>query len=245
MVCRKILAGTDWAVPEEVPVIRLEDLVKGESLGQGISGITYKGSFYLPDGEVVPVAIKEYIGPDAMTEMDKEARVLHKLNGTAGAPRLHGVLMEPLSLVMELCAGVCYDTFMNTASVDDALKVFIELVSEVKALHHAGYCHCDLHGGNIIISDTPDLTVRLIDFGLSEKVDEKPHDLAYLWTTMDSERLLELGASIAGAVGHTPAGREFREATLKQPIGDDAELDELASLATDALLEWLDEYGMV
>lgn len=63
----------------------------------------------------------------------------------------------------------------NTSPVEFAVKVMKRVLAGLLALHDAGYIHRDLDPSNIMI--TTDGKIKIIDFGISKKVDGlKTHD---------------------------------------------------------------------
>lgn len=88
-------------------------------------------------------------------------------------PKLRGVIdfhvqkklmvrVTEAALVMELVDGRPLDAFLPR-KLSDILDVFIQTAEALKALHDAGYVHCDLKPGNILLNS--DGSVKVIDLG--------------------------------------------------------------------------------
>jgi serine/threonine protein kinase len=66
------------------------------------------------------------------------------------------------ALVMEFFDGVPMGKRLK-ASIQTVVKIFIHTANALAALHQAGFIHCDIKPGNILVNDRRD--VRLIDLG--------------------------------------------------------------------------------
>jgi serine/threonine protein kinase len=66
------------------------------------------------------------------------------------------------ALVMEFFDGVPMGKRLK-ASIQTVVKIFIHTANALAALHQAGFIHCDLKPGNILVNDRRD--VRVIDLG--------------------------------------------------------------------------------
>ncbi|UMM39838.1 hypothetical protein L5515_016724 [Caenorhabditis briggsae] len=66
----------------------------------------------------------------------------------------------------------------------NCVRLLHQLVKAVEALHNMGYCHRDIHPGNILLKRESGglLTVKLIDFGVAENLYPPPHP-AYDWSS--------------------------------------------------------------
>lgn len=78
-------------------------------------------------------------------------------------PRLHG----RACLAMEYLEGCSLEEYVKgrTLSKRDATTLALEVLSIIAIVHRYGVLHCDLHPGNIFITDTG--SVKVIDFGAS------------------------------------------------------------------------------
>ncbi|KAG7156209.1 putative tyrosine kinase-containing protein 3 [Homarus americanus] len=128
----------------DLPQLTWDHLSLMGKVGTGRYGVSHHGQLTLDNGDVTEVVVKIlHSGKDNT----KEARVLHELAGTGGAPILYGVTTNPHAIVMQYCRGVTLSTI----------------------LHH--FSHLDLHAGNVIIdTSTSPYTCHLIDVGMSERI---------------------------------------------------------------------------
>ncbi|CAO4383660.1 unnamed protein product [Caenorhabditis nigoni] len=69
-------------------------------------------------------------------------------------------------------------------SIGNCVRLLYQLVEAVQALHNLGYCHRDLHVGNVTIKRESDggLTVKLIDFNGAVKLDPPPYPTCVMTT---------------------------------------------------------------
>jgi eukaryotic-like serine/threonine-protein kinase len=73
-------------------------------------------------------------------------------------------------LFMEYVPGYCLADSEYVGSMEETLRVFLEVANGLQAMHHAGYVHADMKPNNILL--TPDNQVKLIDLGQSAKIHE-------------------------------------------------------------------------
>lgn len=80
----------------------------------------------------------------------------------------------------------------NQLSLQELIKMFLQLAEALKELHKIGYIHGDIKPENIIFH--PDGYLVLIDFGISEKIGEPRKDLSlyYTWWFRDPRFLMNL-----------------------------------------------------
>jgi len=74
-------------------------------------------------------------------------------------------------VVMDYADGEDLEKYLKkrSFSVEEAMKVFNELLAGISAIHNANIVHRDLKPANIFIKD--DMTVKVLDFGLSKLID--------------------------------------------------------------------------
>ena len=87
-------------------------------------------------------------------------------------------------VVMELVRGMTFKSFFNSRisqlnaeqQSQSLLWFLIRIVRSISALHAAGYSHRDLHRSNILLDVRGSKVhgIRLIDFGLSRKLEHLP-----------------------------------------------------------------------
>jgi serine/threonine-protein kinase len=79
-------------------------------------------------------------------------------------------------LVMEYLEGETLAAIRERGelSVDQITELGAQIASALAALHAAGYVHCDVKPDNVLV--LADGRVKIIDFGVSRRVDEPPQD---------------------------------------------------------------------
>lgn len=73
-------------------------------------------------------------------------------------------------LFMEYVPGICLADSAYKGSLEETLRIFLEVAHGLQALHLAGFVHADMKPNNILL--TPDKAVKLIDLGQSAKIHE-------------------------------------------------------------------------
>jgi len=83
-------------------------------------------------------------------------------------PKIFGYNIFKNEIEMEKFHGETLTDLINTNSLSlvDFLKIFVELIEIINAIHQVGFSHEDLHPGQILIN-THTFDFRLIDFGAS------------------------------------------------------------------------------
>lgn len=130
-----------------------------------------------------PVAVKvmaSHLAEDesALARFQREAEIISQLHH----PHVVQVLDFDTTddgkpyLVMELLQGRSLDAVLakhRRLAVAPALRVAIQAASALSAAHNAGIVHRDLKPANIFLIDAGDqLFVKLLDFGISKRIDE-------------------------------------------------------------------------
>ncbi|KAG7166667.1 putative tyrosine kinase-containing protein 1, partial [Homarus americanus] len=149
----------------DLPQLTWDHLSLMGKVGTGRYGVSHHSQLTLDNGDVTAVVVKIlHSGKDNT----KEARVLHELAGTGGAPILYGVTTDPHAIVMQYCRGVTLSTILHhfRYQVHHRQEAY-----DATCFHGAGYSHLDLHAGNVIIdTSTSPYTCHLIDVGMSERI---------------------------------------------------------------------------
>lgn len=139
-----------------------------EVLGTGGSAVVYA----VHDRELGRDVALKVLRPDRMTEgMLKRFRREVAVAREADSPRLVkvydiGTAGETVFLTMELVEGESLRERLHRGplDVDDAIRIGLEVLEGLKALHALGLVHRDVKPGNVLLADSGG--VKLADFGL-------------------------------------------------------------------------------
>jgi eukaryotic-like serine/threonine-protein kinase len=167
------------------------------ALGRGGMGEVWRARDTTLDREVAIKALPDALAddPDRLARLEREAKVLASLNHphiaaiyglgqSGGTPFLVLELVEGLTLADQLVQGAL--------SVEDALKVTLQVAESLEAAHEKGIVHRDLKPANIKV--TPEGRVKVLDFGLAKAV-----------ATATDEVATQAAATQTGVVMGTPA----------------------------------------
>ncbi|KAG7172944.1 casein kinase II subunit alpha-like [Homarus americanus] len=159
---KKAKVSDDVETYPSLPTVTWDRLQLIKEIGAGDYGTTSLYNLTLENGDITEVAVKVLHNDTPVT---CEARVLYELAGAGGAPLLYGITSDPPAIVMEFIHGV---PFSAVDQKEDAYEATVDAVYE---FHAAGFCHLDIHPGNIIVdTSTSPYTAHLIDVGGSEKI---------------------------------------------------------------------------
>jgi len=204
-------------------------------IAEGASGVVYRAidrAVSTPDRSF-PVAVK--------CLHDLGFRMPHLFKAEAQRARRveHGSVARVLDagedprageyLVFEYCEGHTFEQWASRRasrpSALEAVALVVSIAEGVSAVHRAGFCHGDLHPGNVIV--TRDGSVRLIDFGAAHSdvlgVNASARPVGALGFA--APELFRAGASISGqcADGYSVAGLLFWLLTGEPPNGGTVE----------------------
>lgn len=168
--------------------------IVGRVLGFGGFGVTYVGWDYVMDRKV---AIKEYLPSEFATRMPTqqkvtvysgdreeqfkeglaktldEAKRLAKFDSVPGVVQIYDCFEANGTsyIVMEYLEGISLKEYLETRgqmTVEQALKVVLQITAAMEQVHKTGILHRDIAPDNIYVlnPDEPDdLKVKLLDFG--------------------------------------------------------------------------------
>ena len=168
--------------------------IVGRVLGFGGFGITYVGWDYIMGRKV---AIKEYLPSEFATRMPTqlkvtvyngdpeeqfregllktldEAKRLAKFESVPGVVQIYDCFEANGTsyIVMEFLEGITLKEYLEThgqMTVDQAVKVILQITSAMAAVHKTGILHRDIAPDNIYVlnpEEPDDLKVKLLDFG--------------------------------------------------------------------------------
>lgn len=148
-----------------------------EKIGEGGMGEVYRAHDTTLDRDVAIKVLPDELSHDEerLNRFKREAKLLAQLNH-ANIATIHG--LESFAglhvLIMELVEGktLAGRIAEKRLSIDDAVRIFIQIAEGLEAAHEKGIIHRDLKPANIKID--PDGRVKILDFGLAKALtDEK------------------------------------------------------------------------
>src|SRR5579864_4060168 len=156
--------------------------------------------------KVLPAAMAR--DPERLARFDREAKVLAALNHPNIAI-IHG--LEDRAIVMELVEGPTLADRIGAGaiSVEEALKIALQIADALEAAHEKGVVHRDLKPANVKVRE--DGTVKVLDFGLATAVQSsgsEPGDGA-------NSPTLTMGATEVGVILGTASYMSPEQAAAK------------------------------
>ncbi|GAB5521779.1 MAG: hypothetical protein RhofKO_40300 [Rhodothermales bacterium] len=164
--------ASDTALPyDQLGPYRLLDRI-----GRGGMGTVYRaeradGAF---EQQVAIKIVHHYLSGDTLRRFHAERHILARLQHPHIARLVDGGQTEddrPF-FVLEYVDGAPITTYVNqqNLSVDERLRLFIQVCQAVRYAHQNLVVHRDLKPSNILV--TPDGQVKLLDFGIAKLLDE-------------------------------------------------------------------------
>lgn len=221
MSARRLLEpGVLWAgaLARELTRAQAIDLTPGTRLGpyrieaeigRGGMGVVYRGE--RADGEFAQtVAIKclsDRGGADGAEQFRRERQILAGLKHPHIARLIDGGRSEDgwLWFAMELVSGERIDRHcqQHRLSLDERLKLFLQVVDAVQFAHARLLIHRDIKPGNVLVD--ADGCARLLDFGIASVVGSDDRSRAYTPGYASPEQ--RLGADVGTASDQYQLGR--------------------------------------
>ncbi|XP_041420056.1 traf2 and NCK-interacting protein kinase-like [Xenopus laevis] len=149
--------------------LELENIV-----GEGAFGKVYKGR-HLETNETVAIKVLDD-KTNTEKEINNEIQLLKKYSKHENIASFFGVYLQPMGnlwIAMEYCGGgtvkdIMENTITGTLPEHWIAYIIREVLKALKYLHNNRVVHNDVKGHNIAL--TEDASVRLIDFGISQKL---------------------------------------------------------------------------
>jgi len=160
--------------PPELPGYRF-----ARPLGTGGFSDVYLYEQLLPHRAVAVKVLLADLGSSGLASFTSEANLMARLSTHPFIVTIHDAGLAPDGrpyLVMEFCSRPNLAERYKTAplSVNDTLRIGVQLASAVETAHRAGILHRDIKPGNVLTNDYgyPALT----DFGIAAAADAAPID---------------------------------------------------------------------
>eukprot|EP01113_Clastostelium_recurvatum_P031505 TRINITY_DN3939_c0_g2_i1.p1 TRINITY_DN3939_c0_g2~~TRINITY_DN3939_c0_g2_i1.p1 ORF type:complete len:673 (-),score=209.78 TRINITY_DN3939_c0_g2_i1:87-1847(-) len=150
--------------------IQYEDVNIREKLGDGSSGIVFRGEW-----RGISVAIKElqHVSPAKSAAFYEEAELMKTISPHPNVLQLYGVVTEPRFLIVTefMDQGGLHaklvDQKRQPLSLDLLKRIVMSVALGMNHLHEEGIIHRDLAARNILVNKTWD--VKVADFGMSRE----------------------------------------------------------------------------
>ena len=161
-------------------------------LGRGATGVVFEASHLVIGKRVALKCLYPHhrANPNAVERFFREARIA----ATVEHPNVIQVFdggdeKDTLFLAMELLSGISLGEKLEEGAldVDEALRVFVAIMSGVAAVHEAGVVHRDLKPDNVFLVQSrfqrrPE--PKVLDFGISKLKEPGMRELTTLGTVM-------------------------------------------------------------
>ena len=120
------------------------------------------------DGTASTVIVKELLGADAATRMHREVRILERIRGVDGVPRVAAVDPRCNAIMMEDLHGVRLERILRTERLDvrSQILLMLRLAQIVAAVHRQGIVHRGIEPLHIMLSG-PERKLTLVHFELA------------------------------------------------------------------------------
>lgn len=140
----------------------------GSEIGVGASGRVFNAE----DGDGTRAIVK--VERRQTEGFEREVEVYDEVEEESGFPTIYfcGRHEGKNVIVMQRLKHSLYDIssmYPSAFTTNDVLKIGIQLLRRLEALHSYGFVHRDLHPGNVMLSHSHGKTLYLIDFASAKK----------------------------------------------------------------------------
>ena len=154
----------------------IQSFKTGSELGHGTFGIVKKNIYKSIDGQEHPVAIKEISYSKIPVQLIlNEISASEAVSNSEYLPRLWGCTQgsdSKIYMVQELLkfdlASVSFRDYIRSETIENSLKLYIQMFEGVRDLWIAGYVHNDIKPANMMTNNEMS-RIYLIDLGMAQQ----------------------------------------------------------------------------
>lgn len=163
-----------------VPTISWQQVTAGKEISESSAFVWYRGSLRSPGAQrprLVCYKTDRWSYMQITDDLLREARVLQRLKGLEGVPRLHGMTQTPpCALVLSLCPGRALRDLRRSVSARSYLAAIRETCVLLASVHRRGVVHGNINALNILVVTRrarEDVNVSLVGFHRAEVTKDK------------------------------------------------------------------------
>jgi serine/threonine protein kinase len=137
-------------------------------IGQGNFGIVYKAKDKVTGNYVALKKPKSSLG---IPEMQNEIKMIGKLQGGTGIPKLYFSSTKSNYYAMELLGPCVNDKFVtskNYMSQSNFFIIAVQLLERLEFIHSRSIIHRDLKPHQLVLGGSRNKTIYIVDYGLSK-----------------------------------------------------------------------------
>ena len=124
------------------------------------------------------IAIKALKNRTNIVEAENEIKILTKLQGGEGVPKLYDSDTRLYYYCMELLGPCLHDKYLNNQKILSESNFVIiaeQLLERIEFIHQRSIIHRDIKPHQLVLGGYKNLTVYLVDYGLSRQYESSSH----------------------------------------------------------------------
>lgn len=150
-----------------------DDFVVGKKIGGGAFGEVHEAKFHRKNGAITDVAIKFEPVTAQKQFIAKEIGILRSLKGNVGFAKCFGCgIASGFNFVAMQLLGSSLAQLLDKHGpfqLETVCQIGTQMVDRLEILHQKNWIHSDLKPDNIVIGQSDQSVIYLIDFGLATK----------------------------------------------------------------------------